>query len=113
MLDVRTEGEFEGNTAQGAVNIPLARLDSLLHLLNRYVIINFWNPLIILIPTIGTIFLSHRDQNYLAFCLGGFRSTIAASILTSQGFKVQDIDKGFASISVNASQLTTTGKVSV
>lgn len=37
LLDVRTEGEFERNTAQGAINIPLAKLDSLTNLLSKYV----------------------------------------------------------------------------
>lgn len=86
LLDVRTKGEYEGNTVKGAINIPLAQLDSLTGLLNK-------------------------DQKYIAFCAGGFRSTIAASILKSKGFKVQDVDKGFAAISVTSPLLTTTGKV--
>lgn len=86
LLDVRTKGEFEGNTVKGAINIPLAQLDSLTGLLNK-------------------------DQKYIAFCAGGFRSTIAASILKARGFKVQDVDKGFAAISVTSPLVTTTGKV--
>ena len=58
-----------------------------------------------------TSFLLCRNKSYIAFCLGGFRSTIATSILNKLGFKVQDVIKGFASISVNAPELTTTGKV--
>ncbi len=33
-------------------------------------------------------------------------------MLVKRGFKVQDIDKGFASVSVNAPKLTTSGAVS-
>ena len=35
LLDVRTEAEMEENTVQGAINIPLAKLDSLTNLLSK------------------------------------------------------------------------------
>ena len=36
---------------------------------------------------------------------------MAASILASRGFKVQDVDKGFVGICVSAPKLTTMGEV--
>jgi predicted sulfurtransferase len=53
----------------------------------------------------------NRDDKYVAYCTGGYRSTIAASILRKKGFKVQDVVKGFAAISVTAPELTTKGEV--
>ena len=35
LLDVRTKSEYAENTVQGAINIPLAKLDSLTHLLSK------------------------------------------------------------------------------
>ena len=43
--------------------------------------------------------------------MSGYRAAIATSILKRAGFKVRDINGGFAAISVYAPDLTTTGKV--
>ena len=34
-MDVRTEGEFDGNRVRGAVNVPLANLTSLVSTLDK------------------------------------------------------------------------------
>ena len=54
----------------------------------------------------------HRSTEYVAFCVSGYRSAIATSILRKAGFTVRDVYGGFAAVSVFASSHTTSGKVS-
>jgi rhodanese-related sulfurtransferase len=87
LLDVRTEGEFQSNTATSAANTPLATLPTQLDKLDR-------------------------SSEYVAFCVSGYRSAIATSLLRRAGFRVRDIHGGFAAISWTAPSQTTSGKVS-
>ncbi len=47
----------------------------------------------------------------MAFCKSGYRSIIGSSILRAEGYDVRDIFGGFAVISVNYPEMTTTKKV--
>lgn len=66
-----------------------------------------------LLPQLTQMCTCNRDTEYIAFCVAGYRSAIAASVLRDQGYKVTDIRGGFAAISVYAPRLTTTGAVSL
>lgn len=71
ILDVRNEQEFEAGHIEGAVNIPLRNLNSRTNELNR-------------------------DSEIVVHCAGGYRSSIAASLLAREGFtKVQDLVGGY------------------
>ncbi len=73
-LDVRRKSEFDSEHLIGAQNFPL-------DFINR---------------NMAEI---DRDQTYLVYCAGGYRSTIAASILKSRGFeKLINVEGGFAAI---------------
>ena len=61
--------------------------------------------------TTSPLYLCSR-HDYLTFCTSGYRAAIASSVLKRAGFKVRDIRGGFAAISVYASDLTTSEKVS-
>jgi glyoxylase-like metal-dependent hydrolase (beta-lactamase superfamily II)/rhodanese-related sulfurtransferase len=72
VVDVRNEGELEGGTLPGAVNIPLAQLAR------------------------RKDELDHTRPTVL-YCAGGWRSSVAASLLRSAGFTdVSDVLGGFA-----------------
>jgi hydroxyacylglutathione hydrolase len=74
VIDVRGRGEFEAGHMEGAVNIPVARLDSLASTLD---------------PSRPTV----------VYCAGGYRSSIAASMLRSKGFMdVSDVLGGYEAI---------------
>lgn len=88
LLDVRTKGEFEQNTAKASLNLPLAEMSQ--QSLEKCL---------------------EKDKVYLVFCSSGYRSAIAASVLKRWGFKGQDIVSGFASVSYHSPELTTSGKV--
>lgn len=61
VIDVRTEAEFADKRIEGTVNIPLNKLSKRLNE----------------VP---------RDRRLVIHCLGGYRSMIAASILSAHGF---------------------------
>ena len=72
IVDVRNPGEQEAGVVDGAVRVPLARL------LDRATELD---------PTLPTV----------VYCAGGYRSSIAASLLRSLGFRaVADLQGGFA-----------------
>lgn len=76
ILDVRTPGEFActrplGGHANGAINIPLPTMNK---------------------P--GVFDGLDKDATYLCYCLGGFRSAIAASFMRRAGLNVRDIVGG-------------------
>ena len=74
VLDVRTPGEWEVRHIQGSTNIPLSRLAARLHD----------------IP---------RNQPVIAMCAGGYRSSIAASLLQRAGFtRVSELTGGMAAV---------------
>ncbi|MGE0450338.1 MAG: rhodanese-like domain-containing protein [Vicinamibacterales bacterium] len=68
-LDVRTQGERSGGAIAGSVHVPLSRLTSQLDTLP-----------------------SHKPL--LVYCAGGYRSSIAASLLEARGFAVQELAGG-------------------
>jgi rhodanese-related sulfurtransferase len=71
VLDVRNAGEQEAGVVPGAVRIPLARL------LDRH-------------PELDP------DAPTVVYCAGGYRSSIAASLLRSKGFsRVADLQGGY------------------
>ena len=53
-----------------------------------------------------------RSGGYIAFCVSGYRSAIATSLLRKAGFRVRDIFGGFAAINFTAPSYTTSGAVS-
>ncbi len=57
--------------------------------------------------------LSCRNEKYIAYCVSGYRSAIASSLLRQAGYNVVDINFGFAAVSVFAPTHTTSGQVSV
>lgn len=72
VLDVRTPAERKTNHIPGSIHIPLNRLHQ------------------------GAKELE-RDKNFVVQCAGGYRSSIAASLLKNWGFKnVQDLAGGMA-----------------
>jgi rhodanese-related sulfurtransferase len=72
LLDVRNPGEVEAGTIPGAVVVPLARLLDRLGDLD---------------PAVPTV----------VYCAGGYRSSVAASLLRARGFRqVADVQGGFA-----------------
>jgi hydroxyacylglutathione hydrolase len=70
-LDVRTPAERAERTIAGSLHMPLSRLST------------HWQKL----PT---------DRPLLLFCAGGYRSSIAASLLESHGLAVREIAGGLA-----------------
>jgi hydroxyacylglutathione hydrolase len=61
VVDVRAPGEFAGGALPGAVNLPLPRLRS----------------------TLGQL---DPSRPVLVNCAGGYRSSVAASLLRAHGF---------------------------
>ena len=55
---------------------------------------------------------THRETEYITFCVSGYRSATAVSLLRREGYKARDIYGGFAAVSVYEPELTTTGQVS-
>lgn len=71
LLDVRNYGEIKGGKVVGSINVPLNQLNDISEHLNK-------------------------EDNYVIYCAGGYRSMIAASILQSKGFKkIINIKGGF------------------
>ncbi|MCM0622148.1 MBL fold metallo-hydrolase [Nocardioides bruguierae] len=78
LVDVRNTGETEAGGVEGAVNIPLAEL----------------RRRVDEVP---------RDKAVVVYCAGGWRSSVAASYLRSEGFAdVSDILGGFNAIDTMA-----------
>jgi len=78
LVDVRNPGETVGGALPGAVNVPLASL------LDRIDDLD---------PTIPTV----------VYCAGGYRSSVAASLLRSRGFTdVADILGGYDAVAASA-----------
>lgn len=74
VVDVRTESEFKVGAVDGAKNIPVVQLPNRISELN---------------PALPTV----------VYCAGGYRSSIASSLLKSAGFSdVSDVLGGFESI---------------
>jgi glyoxylase-like metal-dependent hydrolase (beta-lactamase superfamily II) len=72
VVDVRSPGEHAGGALPGAVNLPLPRL-------------------------LGALDQLDRTRPVLVHCAGGYRSSIAASLLRARGFgDVSDLIGGFA-----------------
>jgi glyoxylase-like metal-dependent hydrolase (beta-lactamase superfamily II)/rhodanese-related sulfurtransferase len=72
LVDVRTPAERAAKSIPGSVNLPLMQLRSRLHELPR-------------------------DRQIVVFCAGGYRSSIAASLLEREGFNdVSEIAGGIA-----------------
>src|SRR5690606_7427867 len=77
LVDVRNPGETVGGALPGAVNVPLASL------LDRIDDLD---------PTIPTV----------VYCAGGYRSSVAASLLRSRGFTgVADILGGYDAVAAS------------
>jgi hydroxyacylglutathione hydrolase len=68
-VDVRTQAEQEDKRIAGALQVPLSRLEAQVSTL----------------PT---------DRPLLLFCAGGYRSSIAASLLEARGFAVREMAGG-------------------
>lgn len=62
LIDVRTPSEFSSGSVQGAINIPLNKIEQNLRKFKQ-------------------------DQNIIVFCRSGSRSTQALQILKQKGFK--------------------------
>jgi rhodanese-related sulfurtransferase len=74
VVDVRNEGEFKLGSVDGAQNVPVVQLPNRIGELN---------------PNLPTV----------VYCAGGYRSSIAASLLRRAGFvDVSDVLGGFESI---------------
>jgi len=74
VVDVRNEGEFKLGSVDGARNVPVVQLPNRIGELN---------------PNLPTV----------VYCAGGYRSSIAASLLRRAGFvDVSDVLGGFESI---------------
>jgi rhodanese-related sulfurtransferase len=73
VVDVRSPREWEERRIQTAVNVPLSRLAE---------------------PAAGTL---PQERTIAVYCASGYRSAIAASLLTQQGFpSVADLVGGLA-----------------
>lgn len=71
LIDIRNPGELESGTIPGAIHIPLAQLRVRLDL----------------VPT---------DRRIVVHCAGGWRSSVAASLMRAQGFaNVSDLAGGY------------------
>ncbi|MGI9579277.1 MAG: rhodanese-like domain-containing protein, partial [Microthrixaceae bacterium] len=76
VIDVRNPGETETGTLEGAITVPVARLRDEIDEL-----------------------ADHRDSPIVAMCAGGYRSSIAASLLRANGFTdVSDLLGGYGAL---------------
>lgn len=76
VVDVRTHGEVSLGTVEGADVAPVARLRDEIDALAE-----------------------HRERPVVVFCAGGYRSSLAASLLRANGFTdVSDVLGGFAAV---------------
>jgi len=66
LLDVRTPAEFAAGSIEGAINIPLQRLEA----------------------SFGEL---DNDQEIVVFCASGMRSARSATLLKRAGFTVHDL----------------------
>eukprot|EP00117_Sycon_ciliatum_P048809 scpid29519/ scgid34695/ Uncharacterized protein yrkH len=86
IVDVRTPGEYSSNRMQTAVNWPLAQIAE-------------------------HVEAADRSKTYYCYCVSGFRSAIGASWLSRAGLSSVNMLGGFATLGVNFTHLTATGKV--
>jgi hydroxyacylglutathione hydrolase len=76
VIDVRNPGETEAGTLEGAITVPVARLRDEIHELSE-----------------------HKESPVVAICAGGYRSSIAASLLRANGFSdVSDLLGGYGAL---------------
>jgi glyoxylase-like metal-dependent hydrolase (beta-lactamase superfamily II)/rhodanese-related sulfurtransferase len=71
VVDVRTPGEYQQKSVHGSVNVPLNHLTERLQDLSK-------------------------DRPLLVHCAGGYRSSIAASLLQQHGYEVSEMVGGLA-----------------
>jgi rhodanese-related sulfurtransferase len=73
LLDVRTHEEFESETGhlQKAILIPVANLEERLRELDKY-----------------------KESRIIAYCRSGYRSYVAAGLLTAMGFRAANMIGG-------------------
>ena len=73
-LDVRKKSEFEKERLSGSIHIPLEELNNRINELNK-------------------------TERYAIYCVGGYRSMIAASVLKRNGFEhILNIEGGITKI---------------
>jgi rhodanese-related sulfurtransferase len=70
-LDVRTPSEHEQKAIAGALHVPLSRLAA----------------------RAGEL---PADRPLMVYCAGGYRSSVAASVLAARGFDVRELAGGIA-----------------
>ncbi len=76
VIDVRNPGETEAGTLEGAITVPVARLRDEIDVLS-----------------------DHKESPVVAICAGGYRSSIAASLLRANGFTdVSDLLGGYGAL---------------
>jgi glyoxylase-like metal-dependent hydrolase (beta-lactamase superfamily II)/rhodanese-related sulfurtransferase len=76
VVDVRTHGEHALGTVEGADVVPVARLRDEIEKLS-----------------------DHKDRPVVVFCAGGYRSSLAASLLRANGFTdVSDVLGGYSAV---------------
>ncbi len=76
VVDVRTHGEVELGSVEGADIVPVARLREEMDKLSE-----------------------HKERPVVVFCAGGYRSSLAASLLRANGFTdVSDVLGGYAAV---------------
>lgn len=76
LVDVRTPGEFHFNHVEGAINAPLHTLEKTLEE--------------------GKLF--SPDNSYVVYCVSGFRSAIAKSLMLRAGLSCTDVKMGFVAL---------------
>lgn len=89
-LDFRTPGEFRcirKGTVHGALNVELAPEKQMLALAQKAGL--------------------KKDQKYVGFCIGGFRSSMATSTLRRCGYDVEDVKNGYLTFQECFPELTT------
>ena len=76
VVDVRTHGEVQLGSVEGADIVPVARLREEMDKLSE-----------------------HKERPVVVFCAGGYRSSLAASLLRANGFSdVSDVLGGYAAV---------------
>ncbi len=76
VIDVRNPGETEDGTLEGAITVQVARLRDEIDELS-----------------------DHKESPVVAICAGGYRSSIAASLLRANGFTdVSDLLGGYGAL---------------
>lgn len=86
VLDVRNPKEYSDGHLKGSQNLPLDYIH-------------------------GTMADFSKDKTWYVHCLGGYRSVIASSILTNNGFKVINVEGGYKKLKGLNLELETTQPV--